>query len=41
LLTQIFRNFLPEKELKFQTTNTTVILSVMLGSDFNEHDYHN
>ena len=40
LLTQVFRNFLPEKELKFQTTDTTVILSVALGSDFNEHDYH-
>lgn len=41
LLTQVFRNFLPDKELKFQTTDTTVILSVALGSDFNEHDYHN
>ena len=40
LLTQVFRNFLPDKELKFQTTDTTVILSVVLGSDFNEHDYH-
>ncbi len=40
LLTQVFRNFLPDKELKFQTTETTVILSVALGSDFNEHDYH-
>lgn len=40
LLTQVFRNFLPDKELKFQTTDTTVILSVTLGSDFNEHDYH-
>ena len=41
LLTQVFRNFLPDKELKFQTTDTTVILSVSLGSDFNEHGYHN
>ena len=41
LLTQVFRNFMPDKELKFQTTDTTVILSVALGSDFNEHDYHN
>ena len=41
LLTQVFRSFLPEKELKFQTTDTTIILSVMLGSEFNEHDYHN
>ncbi|MBL7001690.1 MAG: hypothetical protein ISR80_02900 [Nitrosopumilus sp.] len=41
LLSQVFRSFLPDKELKFQTTDTTVILSVSLGSDFNEHDYHN
>ena len=41
LLSQIFRSFLPDKELKFQTTNNTVILSVSLGSDFNEHDYQN
>jgi len=41
LLTQVFRSFLPDKELKFQTTDTTVILSVSLGSDFHEHDYHN
>ena len=39
LLSQVFRSFLPEKDLKFQTTDTTVILSVSLGSDFNEHDY--
>ena len=31
---------MPEKELKFQTTDSTVILNVQLGSDFNEHDYH-
>ena len=41
LLTQVFRSFLPDKELTFQSTDTTVILSVSLGSDFNEHDYHN
>jgi len=40
LLNHVFRNFLPEKELRFQTTETTVILSVSLGSDFDEHDYH-
>ena len=40
LLTQVFRSFLPDKDLRFQTTDTTVILSVALGSDFNEHDYH-
>lgn len=41
LLIQVFRNFLPDKELKFQTTDSMVILSVELGSNFNEHDYHN
>ena len=41
LLSQVFRSFLPDKELKFQTTSSTVILSVTLGSDFDEHDYHN
>ena len=40
LLTQVFHSFLPNKELRFQTTDNTVILSVSLGSDFNEHDYH-
>ena len=40
LLTQVFHSFLPDKELRFQTTDNTVILSVSLGSDFNEHDYH-
>ena len=39
LLNHVFRNFLPEKELRFQTTETTVILSVSLGSDFDEHNY--
>ena len=41
LLSQVFRSFLPDKDLKFQTTNSTVILSIALGSDFNEHDYQN
>ncbi len=40
LLTQVFRNFLPEMDLKFQTTDNTVILTAPLGSDFDEHDYH-
>lgn len=39
LLAQIFRNFAADKDLKFQTTDSTVILKVSLGSDFNEHDY--
>lgn len=39
LLTQLFRNFASDKDLKFQTTDSTVILKVSLGSDFNEHHY--
>lgn len=39
LLTQIFRHFASDKDLKFQTTDSTVILKVSLGSDFNEHHY--
>mgnify|MGYP000001668798 FL=1 len=38
LLKQVFRSFLPDKELEFQTTDSTVLLNVSLGSDFNEHD---
>ena len=39
LLTQIFRNFASDKDLKFQTTDSTVVLKVSLGSDFDEHNY--
>ncbi len=39
LLKQIFAEFLPEKNLKCQTTEHTVIATIGLGSDFNEHDY--
>ncbi len=39
LLTQLFRNFASDKNLKFQTTESTVILKVALGSDFDEHHY--
>ncbi len=39
LLTQVFRNFASDKNLKFQTTDSTVILKVALGSDFDEHHY--
>ena len=41
LLTQIFRNFASDKDLKFQVTDSTVVLKVSLGSDFNEHHYQN
>ena len=39
LLKEIFHDFLPEKDVKTQTTESTVIASVVLGSDFDEHDY--
>ena len=39
LLTEIFRSFLPDKSIKFQTTDSTVITTISLGSDFNEHEY--
>ena len=39
LLTQLFRYFASDKDLKFQTTNSTVVLKVSLGSDFDEHHY--
>lgn len=39
LLKQIFHEFLPDQGIRFQTTNTTVIASISLGSDFSEHDY--
>ncbi len=39
LLSEIFRSFIPEKNLKFQTTESKVIATVPLGSDFSEHVY--
>lgn len=39
LLTEIFRSFLPDKNVKFQTTKSTVIATISLGSEFSEHDY--
>ncbi len=39
LLKEIFRQFVPNKTLKFQTTSSTVIATIDLGSDFNEHEY--
>jgi len=39
LLTQVFRSFFPDQNLKFETTDTTVILTVALGTDFDEHEY--
>ena len=39
LLKEIFHQFVPDKNLKFQTTKNMVIASIPLGSDFSEHDY--
>ena len=39
LLKQIFHEFIPEKNVKCQTTEKTVITTISLGSDFSEHDY--
>jgi len=39
LLKEIFHSFLPEKNIKFKTTASTVIATIALGSDFSEHDY--
>ena len=39
LLKEIFHEFLPEKQIKTQTTEATVITTISLGSDFDEHSY--
>lgn len=39
LLKEIFHQFVPDKNLKFQTTKSTIIATISLGSDFSEHDY--
>ena len=39
LLKEIFQEFLPDKNVKAQTTEKTVIVTIALGSDFSEHDY--
>jgi len=39
LLKEIFHEFLPDQSIKFQTTETTVITSIALGSDWSEHEY--
>jgi hypothetical protein len=39
LLKEIFHEFLPEKNVKCQTTDSTVITTISLGADFNEHEY--
>lgn len=39
LLKEIFHEFLPEKDVKTQTTESTVIATISLGGDFDEHEY--
>ena len=39
LLQEIFHEFLPDTEMKCETTETTVIASISLGEDFSEHVY--
>ncbi|MFB5619695.1 MAG: hypothetical protein ACE5RC_00985 [Nitrosopumilus sp.] len=39
LLQEIFKEFLPDSKMKCQTTESTVIASIRLGSDFSEHEY--
>ena len=39
LLKEIFHKFVPDKNLICKTTESTVVATITLGSDFNEHDY--
>jgi hypothetical protein len=39
LLKAIFTKFVPDQNLKCKITDKTVIASIVLGSDFSEHDY--
>jgi hypothetical protein len=39
LLKEIFHGFLPKQNITFHTTDRTVIGTINLGSDWNEHDY--
>ena len=39
LFKEIFHEFLPDQNVKCQTTEKTVIATIALGSDFSEHDY--
>ena len=39
LLRRVFTEFEKENDLTFQTTESTVVASIPLGSDFDEHDY--
>ncbi len=39
LFKEIFHEFLPEKKLKCETSDSTVIATIALGADFDEHSY--
>jgi hypothetical protein len=39
LLQEIFHEFVPDTEMKCQTTESTVIATISLETDFSEHDY--
>ncbi len=39
LMQEIFHEFVPDTEMKCQTTESTVIATISLGVDFSEHDY--
>ena len=39
LLQEIFKEFLPDSEMKCQTTESTVIATIALGGDCSEHEY--
>ena len=39
LLKSVFNEFVPDKDLKCKLTDKTVIASIPLGSDFDEHSY--
>lgn len=39
LLQEIFHEFLPDTEMKSQTTETTVIATIALGENFREHEW--
>lgn len=39
LLKEIFHEFLPENNIKTESTDSTVITTISLGEDFDEHSY--
>ena len=39
LLQELFKEFMPNAQMKCQTTESTVIATIPLGGDFSEHEY--